>query len=274
MASAFSGARKNRLDLSVGIALGSAAQIALFVAPVLVLLSYVIGPDADGSAILAGAVVMMLIATMTASLVTNSGRSAWFVGVLVLMVYSIFAMTLYLLPPRCSEPRPAPSRLWASDRGLSIFLAVMVALIVGPALGPVGLPGLLLRDALVSLMLVSGTAAVADRPRAVLIVSVITGAALLVRWASWLFPTAKLGVWREISTLAALVALCWVVLALVFRRGPITTRRLEGAIAVYLLLGFTWAHAYELVALWHPGAFTGAVDGDKGSLPWRRTTAS
>src|SRR5262249_54172640 len=44
MAAAFSAARKNRLDLSVGIALGSAAQIALFVAPVLVLLSYVIGP--------------------------------------------------------------------------------------------------------------------------------------------------------------------------------------------------------------------------------------
>jgi Ca2+:H+ antiporter len=37
---------------------------------------------------------------MTASLVTNSGRSAWFVGVLVLMVYFIFAMTLYLLPPK------------------------------------------------------------------------------------------------------------------------------------------------------------------------------
>jgi hypothetical protein len=34
------------------------------------------------------------------ALVTNSGRSAWFVGVLVLMVYLIFAMTLYLLPPR------------------------------------------------------------------------------------------------------------------------------------------------------------------------------
>jgi Ca2+:H+ antiporter len=47
-----------------------------------------------------GAVVMIFIATMTASLVTNSGRSTWFVGVLVLMVYLIFAMTLYLLPPR------------------------------------------------------------------------------------------------------------------------------------------------------------------------------
>jgi len=100
MASAFSGARKNRLDLSVGIALGSASQIALFVAPVLVLLSYVIGPSPMSLQFWPGAVVMMLIATMAASLVTNSGRSAWFVGVLVLMVYVIFAMTLYLLPPR------------------------------------------------------------------------------------------------------------------------------------------------------------------------------
>jgi Ca2+:H+ antiporter len=100
MASAFSGARKNRLDLSVGIALGSASQIALFVAPVLVLLSYVIGPTPMSLQFWPGAVVMMLIATMTAALVTNSGRSAWFVGVLVMMVYLIFAMTLYLLPPR------------------------------------------------------------------------------------------------------------------------------------------------------------------------------
>jgi len=102
MTSAFSGARKNRLDLSVGIALGSASQIALFVAPVLVLLSYVIGPTPMDLRFWPGAVVMILIATFTASLVTNSGRSAWFVGVLVLMVYLIFAMTLYLLPPALS----------------------------------------------------------------------------------------------------------------------------------------------------------------------------
>jgi Ca2+:H+ antiporter len=100
MASAFSGARKNRLDLSVGIALGSASQIALFVAPVLVLVSYVVGPTPMDLQFWPGAVVMMLIATLTASLVTNSGRSAWFVGVLALMVYLVFAMTLYLLPPR------------------------------------------------------------------------------------------------------------------------------------------------------------------------------
>jgi Ca2+:H+ antiporter len=100
MGAAFSGARKNRLDLSVGIALGSASQIALFVAPVLVLLSYVLGPSPMDLCFWPGAVVMMLIAALTTSLIATSGRSAWFVGVLVLMVYLIFAMTLYLLPPR------------------------------------------------------------------------------------------------------------------------------------------------------------------------------
>jgi Ca2+:H+ antiporter len=100
MSSAFAAARKGRLDLSVGIALGSSSQIALFVAPVLVLSSYLIGPSPMDLRFWPGAVMMMLFATLTASLVTNNGRSAWFVGVLVLMVYMIFAMTLYLLPPR------------------------------------------------------------------------------------------------------------------------------------------------------------------------------
>jgi Ca2+:H+ antiporter len=100
MASAFSGARKNRLDLSVGIALGSASQIALFVAPALVLASYFIGPTPMDLQFWPGAMGMMLISTLTAALVTNSGRSAWFVGVLILMVYLVFAMALYLMPPR------------------------------------------------------------------------------------------------------------------------------------------------------------------------------
>jgi Ca2+:H+ antiporter len=59
----------------------------------------VIGPAPMDLTFWPGAVVMVLIATLTISLVTNSGRSAWFVGVLVLMVYLVFAMTLYLLPP-------------------------------------------------------------------------------------------------------------------------------------------------------------------------------
>jgi Ca2+:H+ antiporter len=99
MAVAFSAARKNRLDLSVGIALGSASQIALFVGPVLVLLSYLIGPTPMDLQFWPGAVVMVFIATLVAAFITSGGRSAWFVGVLLLFVYAVFAITLYLWPP-------------------------------------------------------------------------------------------------------------------------------------------------------------------------------
>jgi Ca2+:H+ antiporter len=104
MAVAFSAARKNRLDMSVSIALGSASQIALFVAPVLVLLSYVIGPKPMDLQFWPGAVTMAMIATVTATFVTNSGRSAWFIGALLMFIYVIFAMTLYMVPPGSHGP--------------------------------------------------------------------------------------------------------------------------------------------------------------------------
>jgi Ca2+:H+ antiporter len=100
MAVAFSAARKDRLDLSVGIALGSASQIALFVAPVLVLLSYVLGPTPMDLQFWPGAVVMVFVATLVAAFITSGGRSAWFVGALLVLVYGVFATTLYLLPPQ------------------------------------------------------------------------------------------------------------------------------------------------------------------------------
>jgi Ca2+:H+ antiporter len=100
MAVAFSAARKDRLDLSVGVALGSASQIALFVGPVLVLLSYAIGPTPMDLQFWPGAVVMVFVSTLVAAFITSGGRSAWFIGVLLIFVYAVFAVTLYLLPPQ------------------------------------------------------------------------------------------------------------------------------------------------------------------------------
>jgi Ca2+:H+ antiporter len=99
MTTAFSAARANRLDLSVGIALGSAAQIALFVAPVLVLVSYFVGPEPMTLQFWRGAVTMMVVATMAATLLSNGGRGAWYAGVMALALYAIFAFTLFVLPP-------------------------------------------------------------------------------------------------------------------------------------------------------------------------------
>jgi len=102
MTTALSAARKDRLDLSVGIALGSSSQIALFVAPVLVLLSLFIAPVPMNLQFWPGAVVMVMLSTVAVTFVTNGGRSAWYVGVQLLMLYAIFAMTLYLMPPATS----------------------------------------------------------------------------------------------------------------------------------------------------------------------------
>jgi Ca2+:H+ antiporter len=70
------------------------------VAPVLVLASYVLGPSPRTLQFWPGAVAMILLATITASFVSNSGRTAWFFGVVTLAVYLPFAIALYLLPPR------------------------------------------------------------------------------------------------------------------------------------------------------------------------------
>ena len=98
IASALSAARKNRLDMSVGIAMGSSAQIALFVAPVLVLLSYVVSPTPMDLNFGGAQVLMVMLTTMSAALVVPSGKSAWYLGVQLLAVYATFAITFYLLP--------------------------------------------------------------------------------------------------------------------------------------------------------------------------------
>lgn len=98
MMTAFSAARKNRVDLSVSIAMGSSTQIALFVAPVLVLASYLVAPAPMDLVFRPGQVLMVVLTAMTVGFLAAIGRSTWFVGVQLLAVYAVFAVTLYLLP--------------------------------------------------------------------------------------------------------------------------------------------------------------------------------
>jgi len=98
MMAAFSGARKNRLDLSVGIAMGSSTQIALFVAPVLLFLSYFLSPSPMDLNFGGAQVLMVLLTTLAVSSVVSGGHSAWYSGVQLLAVYAVFAVTLYLVP--------------------------------------------------------------------------------------------------------------------------------------------------------------------------------
>jgi len=85
-------ARKDKMDLAVNIAVGSAAQIALFVAPVLVLLSFVIGPNPMALAFNGFELGAVLIAVLIAAYVTQEGESNWFEGVQLLAVYVVLAL--------------------------------------------------------------------------------------------------------------------------------------------------------------------------------------
>jgi len=89
-------ARKDKMDLAVNIAIGSSAQIALFVAPVLVLASYVIGPWPLPLVFNGFEVAALVLAALIANQVTQDGESTWFEGLQLLAVYAIIAVAFFV----------------------------------------------------------------------------------------------------------------------------------------------------------------------------------
>ena len=96
--SAVAMARKNKMDLSVGIALGSCIQIALFVAPLLVLASYFIAPRSLDLAFSRAEIGSLFMAVLIGALVCGDGQSNWYKGVQLITVYTIIALMFYLMP--------------------------------------------------------------------------------------------------------------------------------------------------------------------------------
>ena len=97
-ASAITAAMKNRMDLSLSIAIGSSVQVALFVAPVLVLASLWVGPAPMDLLFGTGLVVAVLLSVLITSQVAGDGRSDWLKGVQLLAVYLILGMAFYFIP--------------------------------------------------------------------------------------------------------------------------------------------------------------------------------
>jgi Ca2+:H+ antiporter len=89
-------ARKDKMDLSVNIAIGSSAQIALFVTPLLVLASFVIGPAPMPLVINGFELGAIVLAVLVANYVTTEGESTWFEGVQLLAAYMVFAVVFGL----------------------------------------------------------------------------------------------------------------------------------------------------------------------------------
>jgi Ca2+:H+ antiporter len=86
------------MDLSLGIAIGSSIQIALFVAPVLVLASYVIGPQPLNLVFTPAEVAAVGLAVLIVGQIAVDGESNWLEGVQLLAVYVVLGIAFYFLP--------------------------------------------------------------------------------------------------------------------------------------------------------------------------------
>jgi Ca2+:H+ antiporter len=90
-------AMRDKMDLSVNIAIGSSAQIALFVAPVLVLLSFLVGPFPMALVFNGFEIGAIFLAILVANQVTQEGESTWFEGLQLLAVYAVLGLTFYFV---------------------------------------------------------------------------------------------------------------------------------------------------------------------------------
>src|SRR3954467_5724957 len=88
---------RNKIDLSINIAVGSAAQIALFVAPVLVLSSFLIGPFPMALVFNGLEIGAIFLAVLIAQEITQRGDTTWFEGLQLLAVYAVLALTFFFV---------------------------------------------------------------------------------------------------------------------------------------------------------------------------------
>jgi hypothetical protein len=143
---------------------------------------------------------------------------------------------------------------WLSERGLTALLAMLaVDLFLLPILGS-GLGGPAL-DIVFSILLVTGVCALAEKPLPRILAIGFAVQALAFRWLERSDTGPFTAVGSNAATLVAMAVLTFLVLLRTLSPGPITGSRIQGAVATYLLIGVTFAQAYELTERRAPGSF-------------------
>ena len=150
------------------------------------------------------------------------------------------------------------SRLWSTDAGLGILVVLLVfTIFVLPPLGASSAPFLsLFFDISFSLVLLSGLTAITRTRSIIVIGTVLIVLTVAGKWLDREIPGLGLHGFNLLMSVSSLILLTGLVIAQVFREGPITMYRVLGAVAVYLLLGVTWGVGYQLLSTVDPNAFT------------------
>lgn len=160
---------------------------------------------------------------------------------------------------RANRPkaRDLIAQTWQSQANLSLFLLLLVVTIfILPGLAGKNLNIKLASDILGSVMLIVGVAIAWGRRWLLLAGIAFAIPTLVFRWLAYLSPSRFSPVWNEALTAASILVIAYIVLAQVFREGPINFVRVQGAVAAYLLLGVAYAHAYQINEHFNPSAIT------------------
>jgi hypothetical protein len=158
-----------------------------------------------------------------------------------------------------AKTRDLLTNTWQSQANLSFFLLLLV--VVGFVIPSFGLEKnnfSLYADISFSVVLLVGCGIAWENRTLFLLTSLVSVVGIIVRWATFWNPTYSLILWRQSTGLAAILMITSVLLWQVFRSGPVTAMRVQGALAAYLCLGYAWAHAYHIASLLDPGAFNSA----------------
>jgi hypothetical protein len=158
--------------------------------------------------------------------------------------------------------RRRATSFWSTDWSLTILLVLLVGNIFFVPLTGFATWGRLVARGIISLVIISGVIATVRDGRIVLLAIALALSSLFVGWEGLERPQLHLHLFNDVYSLLFLGFLVAVILRQVLRPGPITSRRVQGAVAIYLLLGLFWGVAYETVELLQPGAFL--ILGQKG----------
>ena len=167
----------------MGIALGSCIQIALFVAPALVLLSYAVAPQPLELSFGRAELGSLFLAVLIGAMVSADGRSNWYKGVQLITVYVIMAFLFYFIPegtPRCSDSAvvrtiglSALARAYLRRRYAYLFYTLMSTMVAAPVLAAFDLPGVLIESLLAANLLAAVLPVSAGTGRSVLLALMI-----------------------------------------------------------------------------------------------------
>ncbi len=149
----------------------------------------------------------------------------------------------------------ANAAFWTEDRSLTALLGyLLINVFVVPPLAPSHF-GEIMNAMIFSMILVSGVFAVAAKAHLKVFIVILSSLTILVHWFSLANKSINLTVLDIALSMISWAALTSLVLWHVFKEGHVSFHRIQGAVAVYVLIGLIWSSAYHLVYLYDPLGF-------------------